>query len=129
MKKWILLLTLMGSATAGEYWKLNCTGYGQGNTLEISGEIEESGSTYLDGYLDITLKEAGAVVFQKTSVDTTGFFQLASVDGKQVYIAQLRPMNRSEFTFLSVAANHPWPSGNSKLIWNEKEYLAECTVR
>ena len=130
MKKLILTLTLMAAAShAGEYWHLNCNRYGTENTLEISGQIEEAGSTFLDGYLDITLKEKGEIVFKKSQVDTTGFFQLASVRGKQVYVAELRPIDQNEFSFLSIAANHPVPTGNSRLSWNGKEYLAECTVR
>ncbi len=130
MKKWILLLTLMGSATnAGEYWLLKCNGYGQENTLEISGSIEEAGGTYLDAFMDITLKEQGTIVFEKKRVDTTGYFQIEYLDGQQVYLAEVRPMNRSIFTTFRFAANHPRPSGNSVLVWNGKEYLAECTVR
>ncbi|PIP96031.1 MAG: hypothetical protein COW00_07045 [Bdellovibrio sp. CG12_big_fil_rev_8_21_14_0_65_39_13] len=128
MKYLIPFLLLSSSLYAGGDLTLNCKGWGP-DQFEMSGELEESGSTYIDAFIDFKIVESGAVIHERKHIDTTGLYQLASIDSKQVYLAELRPLNTSEFQFLSIAANHPRPSGNSYLIYNNKQYFAECTVR
>lgn len=129
MKNLISLLALV-SLTANAYdITLECSPWGTGNSFELSAELEESGSTYLDAYIDFKLLKNGAVIHNRSQVDSTGFYSLASVNRVQVYVAELRAINRSEFDFLSVAANHPIPSGNSVLTYQGEEFFAECTTR
>lgn len=109
---------------AGDF-TITCTGWGD-QQFELRGELEESGSSYIDAYIDLKIIESGKVLYNKKHIDTTGLYQLASIDGKQVYLAELRPINVDEFQFMSLAANHPRPSGNSYLIYNQKQYFAEC---
>lgn len=128
MKNLIYSLAFLSLGANAYETTLKCTPWGQANSFELQAELEESGATYLDAFVDFKLFKNGAVTHQRNYVDATGFYSLASVNRVQVYVAELRAINRSEFDFLSVAANHPIPSGNSVLIYQGEEYLAECTT-
>ncbi len=119
-----MFLTL--NAQASNYVILRCTGWGNQKTFELQGELDESGSNFLDGYLNIKAYDQGDLVFDKKRIDSTGFFWIDEVRGQPVYLAELVPINRVGYSFLSIAANHPIQSGNSHITINNIKYLAEC---
>ncbi|MBH48784.1 MAG: hypothetical protein CME71_11505 [Halobacteriovorax sp.] len=131
MKILITLTVLLSSLSlfAKSYVTINCNSWGTGKTFELSGELDESGSNYLDGLINLRVFNGTQLVFEKKRVDSTGFFWFDEIDDSQVYLAELMPLDRSSFQFLSIAANHPRPSGNSYLRFNNHEYQAECFIR
>lgn len=126
MKIILLFFVLLTSLAYGHDVSLACSPWGTENGFELYAELEESGSTYLDAFIDFKLYKNGVIIHQKNSVDTTGFYNLATVNRTVVYVAELRAMNRTDFDFLSVAANHPVQSGNSVLTYQGQDFLAEC---
>tara|TARA_R110000868_G_scaffold68518_7_gene202565 strand:+ start:3618 stop:4013 length:396 start_codon:yes stop_codon:yes gene_type:complete len=122
----ILLFSL--SAYSNSYVIVQCNGWGNQNTFELSGELDESGGNFLDGLINLKVYETGVLVFEKRRIDSTGFFWFDDIDNTQVYLAELIPTDRSTFQFLSIAGNHPRHSGNSYLRFNDIEYLAECNI-
>jgi len=128
MKYLLFTMLIYSTAFAGGDFTLKCKGWGS-SQFELTGELEESGSSYIDAYIDLKIIDQGKVIYDKKHIDTTGMYQLSRLDGVQVYLAELRPLQVSEFQFLSIAANHPRPSGNSYLIYQNKNYLAECTLK
>ena len=116
------------NAQASNYVNLHCTGWGNQKTFELKGELDESGSNFLDGYLDIKAYDQGKLIFDKKRIDSTGFFWIDDVRGQPVYLAELVPINRVGYSFLSIAANHPIQSGNSHITINNIKYLAECVT-
>ncbi|MCO4792085.1 MAG: hypothetical protein KC493_00115 [Bacteriovoracaceae bacterium] len=129
MKIFITCLFLINCAFAGEYYSVSCKEWGDQNTFTLNGEIEESGTSFLDGFLNLEVKKAGGVIFSKSRIDSMGFFQLAYLDGQLVYLAELIPTNRTDYTFLNIAGNHPRPSGNSILTYKGEQYFAECEIK
>ena len=121
---------LLSSLTlnAKNYVTINCSSWGNGQTFELSGELDESGANYLDGLINLRVFDGAQLIFEQNRIDSTGFFWFDEVDSSQVYLAELMPLNRTSFQFLSIAANHPHPSGNSFLRFNNKEYQAECFI-
>ena len=127
MKKLILTFSLLTfSLSAYCFGDLHCEAWGDTDTFTLEAELEESGSSYLDAYVDLTVMEQGKIIFQKKRMDSTGLYSLSTLNNQQVYLAELRPIQTSNYQFLSIAANHPYPSGNSYLLFNNKEYRAEC---
>lgn len=122
--KWFISLLVTFNVYAGD--TLICQPWTSDNTFELYAELDESGATYLDAYVDLKVIENGKIVFEQKQIDSTGFYSLATINRRQVYLAELRPIQAGSYSFLSIAANHPIPSGNSYLIYNGKQYLAEC---
>jgi len=124
----VLLMFVTFKSNASDYIFLECNSWGNDKTFELKGELDESGSNFLDGYLDIKAYDQGKLVFDKKRIDSTGFFWIDEVRGQPVYLAELVPINRVGYSFLSIAANHPIQSGNSHITINNIKYLAECTT-
>ncbi|GAB4019542.1 MAG: hypothetical protein Fur0010_21580 [Bdellovibrio sp.] len=121
--KWLISL-MVSFSVYGQ--SVECLGFGSERTFELSAELEESGSSYLDAFVDLKVFNQGVEVFNKKRIDSTGLFSIGTINSVQVFLAELRPLDRKSYTFLSMAINHPRPSGNSFLIYKDETYLAEC---
>lgn len=124
----ILLLSSFQTFASDEI-DIKCTGWGTDKTFELEAQLEESKGNYLDGYLNIKAFDRGQLVYEKNNIDATGFFWIDDVRSVPVYLAEMIPINRLDFKFLSIAANHPILSGNSYLTIENVEYLAECSAK
>lgn len=128
MKLLLFLFVISINAQAKDYVIINCTGWGNQKTFELEAELDESGSNFLDGFINIKAYDQGELVFDKKRIDSTGFYWIDDVRGQPIYLAELVPINRVGYSFLSIAANHPIQSGNSYLTINNIQFLAECTT-
>lgn len=108
---------------------VNCVPWdGATNNFSLKAEVELTGGNYIDAWVTMNVYEAGTQIHTTKSTFSFGAFFIDMLRGKQVLIFELKPAGgqQDQFDYLSIAANHPLPSGNSWLTLNGKQYQAEC---
>lgn len=126
-----LFLILSFTASANDYY-VHCEPWAENEqNFVLDAEIEITGGNYIDAWVTMKVFDGGAEVQSIKSTFSFGAFFIDRLYGKQVLIFELKPAGgqSAKYDFLSLAANHPVPTGNSYLTFNGKQYQAECVTR
>jgi hypothetical protein len=132
MKKLIILLAFLSTPLLANDYLVHCKAW-EGSKLNFSleAEVELTGGSYIDAWVTLKVFDSGNQIQSLKSVFSFGAFFIDRLYRKQVLIFELKPAGGQQYKydFISIAANHPLPSGNSWLTYQGKQYQAECTTR
>ncbi|MBK24647.1 MAG: hypothetical protein CME70_11685 [Halobacteriovorax sp.] len=126
----LLCLFALQSSFANDY-VVKCSPWEDSKlNFSLEAEVELAGGNYTDAWVTMKVFESGQTVQSINSVFSYGAFFIDRLEGKRVLIFELRPAGGQsyKYDFLSLAANHPIPTGNSYLTYKGKQYQAECVV-
>jgi hypothetical protein len=132
MKKILILISLFSSSLFANDYIVRCHPWpGAEQSFSLEAEVEITGGNYIDAWVSLKVFDDGNEIQSVESVFSFGVFFIDRLYGEQVYIFELRPAGGQQYKydFLSIAANHPLPSGNSWLTYRGKQYQAECTTQ
>ncbi len=123
-----LSLFFITSTLANDYI-VKCTPWEDSElSFSLNAEVELTGGNYTDAWVSMKVFESGREVKSMNSIFSFGVFFIDMLEGKRVLIFELKPAGGQsyKYDFLSLAANHPTPTGNSYLTYNGRQYQAEC---
>jgi hypothetical protein len=128
IKMFIALLFLSSHVLANDYI-VSCKPWSDNpNNFSLDGEIEITGGSYIDAWISLKVLKNGQEIGSTNKTFSFGLFSIDQLDGKRVTLFELKPAGGQtyKYDFLNLAANHPYPTGNSYLIYNGEEFQAEC---
>ena len=101
------------------------------NSFSLEAEIEITGTSYIDAWVSLKVFKEGQEITTTQKTFSIGFFFIHYLDGKQVTIFEIKPAGGQsyKYDFLNLAADHPYPSGNSYLTYQGEKFQAECTTK
>lgn len=126
------MITLITSPLFANDYKVVCSPWeGASQTFSLEADVELTGGNYIDAWVTMKVFDSGNEVQSTRSLFSFGAFFIDMLRDKQVLIFELRPAGgrAPAYEFLSIAANHPLPTGNSWLTFNGKQFQAECVTR
>lgn len=132
MKKLTIFLALISSSLFANDYIVHCKPWaGAEQSFSLEAEVELAGGNYIDAWVTLKVFESGSEIQSIQSIFSFGAFFIDHLYGKQVHIFELKPAGGQtyQYDFISIAANHPLPTGNSWLTYQGKEYQAECTSK
>ena len=132
MKKLTILFAFISSTLFANDYIVHCKPWaGAEQSFSLEAEVELTGGNYIDAWVSLKVFDSGSEIQSIQSVFSFGAFFIDRLYGKQVHIFELKPAGGQayQYDFISIAANHPLPLGNSWLTYQGKEYQAECTSK
>lgn len=130
MKKFLILICVLTSPLFANDYLVECKAWEDSElNFSLTAEVELAGGNYIDAWVSLKVFESGTMIQSTSSTFSHGAFFIDRLNGKQVHIFELLPAGGGsyKYDFISIAANHPTPSGNSWLTYRGKKYQAECT--
>ena len=132
MKKLIYLGLFLFSLNAysNDYY-VHCEPWGDNPyNFSLDAEVELTGGNYIDAWVSMKVIKDGVTLQTLNSTFSFGAFFIDTLYNKKVLIFELKPAGGQsyKYDFLSLAANHPTPTGNSYLTYKGEQYQAECVT-
>ena len=133
MKKLIILVFLISLPLFAGDFEVECKPWEANNkNFSLIMEVEKGSSTYIDAWIDMKVFEDGVQVHSLSYAWAHGHLFYDNLGGVRVPVLELIPAGGNDeykFDFLSIAADHPLPLGNSFLTYKGGEYQAECFIQ